>query len=152
MLIRFKVAVLLEDHHATFIDTHYSERVTNRQHEENRRRREAEVLKLCASLTTSLIEHSNSPTVVVKSASSKPFKRYENGHTPAHDDVFRKHAYKADAIILVDLEIEWHHLIRFGSHNHALALIDRAINNAPTLLTPRKYITLSKAVQRYEHY
>ncbi|APD18828.1 hypothetical protein [Vibrio phage J14] len=41
-----------------------------------------------------------------------------------------------DAILSVSLELEWGHLIRFGSHNHALAVIDMAINNAPNPVHP----------------
>ncbi|QAY01851.1 hypothetical protein ValSw41_31 [Vibrio phage ValSw4_1] len=152
MLIKFNIAVVLDDHRATFIDSHNQPLDERRAREQEKRRRVNDILKLCADATNNLLENCSSPTVIIKSASIKPFTRYERGHTPAHDEVFRKYAYKHDAILSVSLELEWGHLIRFGSHNHALAVIDMAINNAPTLFTPRKYITLSKAVQRYEHY
>lgn len=151
MLIKFNIAVVLDDHHATFINTHRQPLDERKAQEQEKRRRMNDILTLCAEATNNLLENCNCPTAVIKSASIKPFARYERGHTPAHDEVFRKYAYKHDAIVSVNLELDWHHLIRFGSHNHALAVIDMAINNAPTLLTPRKYITLEKAVQRYEH-
>lgn len=151
MLIKFNVVVLLQANDAPRVDNHYSKFATNQQLEEKRQRRARAINALCTSLTTLLTEHSSSPTAIVRSASSQSFKRYGKDHTPANDAAIRSHAHKADAIISVDLELEWHHLIRFGSHNHALAIIDRAINNAPTLFTPIKYITLSKAVQRYEY-
>lgn len=151
MLIKFNVVVLLEDHHVTFAGLHCNSKTALQVRQEREAQLESNVLLLCASLRGLLTDQCNSPTAIVRSVSCHPFSRYTRGHTPEHDEKLRKHAEKADALISVEVELEWRHVFRFGSHNHALALIDMAINNAPTLLAPRKYITLSKTVQRYEH-